>query len=269
MAAAAELKIRTTHDGTQAEASLNRLNEAVKKLKGHFSGQATTFALSFFSVEMVKKFAAAIDNAADKVSKLIDKVREGKKDLNDMIRESGISEQGVSVANEYTKFKTSVGIKTDSILNEVLRALVLSVGSSGLGAAIMGDPRNVQARALFASALSPDIARQLLEGDVQAAIDARNAEADRQATIKWIQDQELNATPPADRKTPEAREEREVDRAMTRYFGALQQVGAYSNVPDRWIAIGQEQLRVLRSIDTRLESSPIAQAATAPSIFPN
>lgn len=257
----AEIKIRTTHDGTQAERSLDNLEKKVDKLGKTMGGKLQSAALSFFSIEKVLQFTSAISESIVKMEALVDKVRSGKATIDEVSKESGVSKYnlGTSAAIGEASGIPTKG-KWDNFVSRLTRYAIGGVGSMGglplitsaLDSAGVGWAsrfETMRAHALMGDLGTLDSAG--MEGKV-ANQRARN-EARRQQAIKELIDREMSG--------PEGGGQG-FNPVTGRYFGPGLPSSATQQA-HRSIELERQSLDELRRISNILDRSPSTNSGTA------
>lgn len=188
----AEIKIRTTHDGTQAERSMNSLKKSMEEVADTVTGKLGRSIAGLFGVEKIIQFGRAVTATVDDVGKLVEKLREGKETLEGVKKEAdmapshvgalaGISEAGKPTTTKWNNFKAYAA-----------RFFYGVMGSAIPTGMLLGDEdfEAKRAHALFGDLGTLGVAG--MQG--QYAKQQAKREALRQQRIKEIIDAEENAT---------------------------------------------------------------------------
>lgn len=246
----AEIKIRTTHDGTQAERSLDKLGKQVEKLGSTIGSRASAAMAGLFSVEKIVSFARSVDETVSSVGKLVEKLKEGKITLDDVKKESGLVAGNTgSLAGIDASRSEQPGIwKNTKAL--AARAWYL-MGATAQVQAVTGDPK---ADEKAAYAIYGDLGT-LTSAEMQGKVanqKARN-EARRQQAIKELIDREMSG--------PEGGGQG-FNPVTGRYFGPGLPSAATQQA-HRSIELERQSLDELRRISNILDRGPSTNSGTA------
>lgn len=187
----AEIKIRTTHDGTQAERSLGNLEKSVDRLSSTVSTKLSRAIAGLFTVEKVVMFARSVDETVSSVGKLVEKLREGKSTLEEVNKKSGLapSSTGSLAGIDETRGK-QLGVWSN-VKALAARAYYLAASTAQVQA-FTGDPlaSNKAAHAIYGDLGTLGVA------DMQGILATQQAKKEelRQQRIKEIIDAEENST---------------------------------------------------------------------------
>lgn len=187
----AEIKIRTTHDGTQAERSLGNLEKTVEKLGSSVTSRLTGAMAGLFSVEKIVSFARSVDESVASVGRLVEKLREGKTTLEEVQKKSGLapSSTGALAGIDETRGK-QLGI-WGNVKALAARAYYIAASTAQVQA-VTGDPlaSNKAAHAIYGDLGTLGVA------DMQGRLATQQAKKEelRQQRIKEIIDAEENST---------------------------------------------------------------------------
>ncbi len=174
----AELNIKTTHDGTQAERSIAKLEQTIERLGSNVSGRITAAFAGLFSVEKILQFGKAIDATLSKTAELVDKIRQGKATIDDLDK-TGVSREQAGFATEYQKFKDQISGPLDNLKMILARLGIAGVAMNRTVLPIVA--ANNDLKRVVGAAVTPQSNR------VQEAFDAGNVERERQSTISYIE----------------------------------------------------------------------------------
>ena len=191
----AELNIKTTHDGTQAERSIDRLEGRIKQFGDSVGDSISKKLMNFFSAGALIGFAKAAGESVDKVGALVDKLKEGKQQIEEIQKQTGLSRSdagalaGISEAGNATD-KQNAGYKARAI-----RAFY------GIVSPLFGGPlwnENLAEKAAYA--LYGDRLGTLGVAQQEGKLSLQKARLEkiRQETIKQIVDREMSDKPEAD-----------------------------------------------------------------------
>lgn len=248
----AELNIKTTHDGTQAERSIDRLQTNIEKFGSTVSGKISRAMSGLFALDRILTFNRALEKTIADVGSMVDKLKEGKATVEEITKGSQLAPPNVgSLAG-----MSSVDKRNRSVW-ENMKALTARAWY-GLGGAFVSEniTGSQEGMAKAAHALFGELGT-LGVAEMQGRLKTQKAtrEERRQQAIKELIDREYG---PAEGRNVFT----EMAPITGRYFGP--------GVPDyrtqqnqRSVEIEQRQLETLNRIMRILDQGPSSGGGTA------
>lgn len=199
----AELSIKTTHDGTQAERSMARLEASIERLGRSVTGRVAGAFASLFSVEKIIQFGKSIDNTLTKTAELVDKIRQGKATMDELDK-TGVSREQAGFATEYQRFKQAMSGPLENLKMVLARVGIAGVAMNRTMLPIVA--ANNDLKRVVGAAVTPQSRR------IGEAFDAGNVERERQSTIEYIQ--RMSGETPLGKNQPKLIEMVQVQRSQ-------------------------------------------------------
>jgi len=129
----AEVKTEFTADGAKAQVAIRQLEKSIENLANKAGRNLGNRFTALFSVAAINGFVRAMDRAALSMAEMVDKIREGKKSIDDINKIPQVREQ-MGFASGYQDWKKQFKVSWDLQMTELFRGIIAGIGRTpGLG----------------------------------------------------------------------------------------------------------------------------------------